>query len=238
MMRWHVISAVMSRNLKQYFSGVLGYLFIVVFVTICAIVAFSEQFFADNLATLDQLSRAFPYLLLFFIPAVTMAVWADEKRQGTDAILFTLPASDAEILLGKYFAVSAVYTIALVFSSTLLFALGAIGTPDWGVIATTYFGYWLAGLALAAIGMFASSLTGSATVAFVMGGVLCAIPVVIGAYFRGNVWLERFGIDWNLQDFTLGLLPLANILYFVSIILFMLYLNLVVISKRHWSRGQ
>lgn len=238
MIRWHVISAVCSRNLKQYFTGVLGYLFIVVFVTICAIVAFSEQFFADNLASLDQLSASFPYLLLFFIPAITMTVWAEEKRQGTDAILFTLPASDAEIMLGKYFAVAAVYTIALLFSSTLLIALGTIGSPDWGVVGATYLGYWLAGLALAAIGMFASSLTSSATVAFVLGGVFCAIPVVIGAYFRGNVWLERFGFDWNLQDFTLGLVPLANVVYFLSIIAFMLYLNVVVISRRHWSRGK
>ena len=238
MIRWHVISAVLFRNLKQYFSGVLGYLFIVVFVTICAIVAFSEQFFADNLATLDQLSQSFPYLLLFFIPAVTMTVWAEEKRQGTDAILFTLPASDAEIMLGKYFAVAAVYTIALLFSCSLLIALGTIGTPDWGVVGATYLGYWLAGLALAAVGMFASSLTSSATVAFVLGGVFCAIPVVIGSYFRGNVFLERFGIDWNLQDFSLGLLPLANVVYFLSIIAFMLYLNLVVISRRHWNRGK
>ena len=238
MFRWHVVSAVCSRNLKQYFTGVLGYLFIVVFVTICAIVAFSEKFFADNLASLDQLSESFPYLLLFFIPAITMTVWAEEKRQGTDAILFTLPASDAEIMLGKYLAVAAVYTIALLFSCTLLIALGSIGSPDWGVVVSTYLGYWLAGLALAAIGMFASSLTSSATVAFVLGGVFCAIPVVIGAYFRGNVWLERFGFEWNLQDFTLGLVPLANVVYFLSIIAFMLYLNMVVISRRHWSGGK
>ncbi len=238
MIRWHVISAVFSRNLKQYFSGVLGYLFIVAFVTVCAAMAFGAQFFADNLANLDQLSDFFPYLLLFLIPAITMTVWAEEKRQGTDAILFTLPASDIEILLGKYLAVSAVYTIALLFSGTLLIALEYIGQPDWGVIATTYIGYWLAGLALAAIGMFASSLTNSATVAFVLGGVLCAIPVLVGQYFRGYVGLERFGFEWNLQDFTLGLLPLANVVYFLSIIVFMLYLNLMVISRRHWSRGQ
>ena len=64
MIRWHVVSAVFWRNVKQYFSGVLGYLFIVVFVTVCAVMAFSPQFFADNLANLDQLSRWFPICLL------------------------------------------------------------------------------------------------------------------------------------------------------------------------------
>lgn len=256
-MRWHVISAVFWRNVKQYFSGVLGYLFIVVFVMVCAIMTFSEQFFADNLSNLDQLSRWFPALLLVFIPAITMNVWADEKRQGTDAILFTLPASDLEIVLGKYFAVAAVYTIALLFSTTQLIALSVIGQPDWGIILSTYLGYWLAGLALLSIGMFASSLTGTVPVAFVYGALFCAIPVFIGKFFvnlphtieqylpewistyvPNFIGLEQFGIDWNLQDFTLGLIPLGNVVYFVSIIAFLLYLNLVVISRRHWSRGQ
>ena len=238
MFRWHVVSAVFGRNVKQYFSGPLGYLFIVVFVTVSAVMAFSPQFFAENQATLDQLSRWFPMLLLFFIPAITMSVWAEEKRQGTDSILFTLPASDFDIVLGKYLAVAAVYTIALLFSLTQVLVLTYLGNPDLGVVATTYLGYWLAGLALLAVGMFASSLTNSATVAFVLGAMLCAIPVLIGYYFRGYVGIERFGFDWNLRDFTLGLIPLGNIVYFVGLTVFMLYLNLIVISKRHWNRGE
>lgn len=238
-MRWHVISAVFSRNVKLYFSGVLGYLVLIAFVLCCAVMAFSRQFFADNLANLDQLSHGFPLLLLFFVPAISMSVWAEEKRSGTDAILFTLPASDLEILLGKYFAVAAVYTIALLFSTTQLIALRMIGNPDWGVIFATYLGYWMAGLALLSVGMFASSLTSNSTVAFVLGSLFCAIPVLLfGPYFRGYINLEMLGIDWNIKDFSLGLVPLANVLYFVSIAILMLYLNLVVISRRHWSRGQ
>ena len=238
MFRWHVVSAVFWRNVKQYFSGPLGYLFIVGFVTVCAVMAFSPQFFAENQATLDQLSNWYPMLLLFFIPAITMSVWADEKRQGTDSILFTLPASDFDILLGKYMAVAAVYSVALLFSLTQVIVLSVLGAPDWGVVAATYLGYWLAGLALLAVGMFASSLTQSATIAFVLGAILCSIPVLIGQYFRGFVGIERFGFDWNLRDFTLGLIPLANVVYFLALTVFMLYLNLIVISKRHWNRGQ
>ena len=256
-MRWHVISAVFWRNLKQYFSGVLGYLFLVVFVMVCAIMTFSERFFADNLSNLDQLSQWYPMLLIGFVAAITMTVWAEERRQGTDAILFTLPASDLEILLGKYFSVAAVYTIALLFSMTQLVALSYIGNPDWGVIASTYIGYWLAGLALLSIGMFASSLTNSVPVAFVLGALFCSIPIFVSDFlaylpkllqqvlpeniasvFSQSLGLEQLGISWNLLDFTLGLIPLSNVIYFLSIIAFMLYLNLVVISKRHWSRGQ
>ena len=194
-MRWHVIAAVFWRNLQQYFSSVLGYLFIVVFVTCCAVITFSPQFFADNLANLDQLSRFFPLLLLIFIPAITMGVWSDEKRQGTDSILFTLPASDFDITLGKYMSVVAVYTIALLFSVTQLLALAFLGDPDWGVIATTYLGYWLAGVALIAVGMFASSLSNSATVAFILGALFCAIPILGGRYFGNSLLMERLGID-------------------------------------------
>ncbi|MCH2179904.1 MAG: Gldg family protein [Mariniblastus sp.] len=238
-MRWHVISAVSSRNVKQYFSGVLGYLVLIAFVLCCAVLAFSSQFFADNLANLDQLSQRFPLLLLFFVPAISMSVWSEERRSGTDAILFTLPASNVEILLGKYIAVSVVYSIALLFSATQLVALSIIGNPDWGVIFSTYIGYWLAGLALLSVGMFASSLTSSSTVSFILGSLFCAIPVLVfGPYFRGYVNLEILGIDWNLRDFTLGLVPLSNGMYFVSITLVMLYLNLVVVTRRHWSRGQ
>ena len=238
-MRMHVISAVFWRNVKQYFSGVLGYVFLIVFVLACAVLAFSRQFFADNLATLDQLSQSFPMLLLFIIPAITMGTWADERRMGTDAILFTLPASDVEIMLGKYLAAAAVYTIALVFSMMQLIALRMIGIPDWGVIATTYLGYWVAGLSLITLGMFASSLTSSSTVAFVLGATFCAIPVLLfGPYFRGMEPLERLGVAWHLKDFTLGLIPLESIIYFVSLAVLMLYLNLIVISRRHWSRGQ
>lgn len=238
MFNWNVISAVFWRNVKQYFSGPLGYVFIVVFVTVCAVMAFSPKFFGNNLATLDQLSELYPMLLLFFIPAITMSVWAEERRQGTDSILFTLPASDGDILLGKFLAVVAVYTIALLFSLTQVFVLEILGNPDGGVLLATYAGYWLAGVALLAVGMFASSLTQSATVAFVLGAILCSIPVLIGQYFRGYVAIERFGFDWNLRDFTLGLIPLGNVVYFLSLTGFMLYLNLIVISKRHWVPGQ
>jgi ABC-2 type transport system permease protein len=237
MFRWHVVSAVFWRNLKQYFTGVIGYLFIVAFVTVCAILAFAPQFFADNLANLDQLSRYYPELLLLFIPAITMPLWAEEKRSGTDSILFTLPASDFDVLLGKYLAAVAVYTIALLFSGTILFEIGFLGSPDWGIIGTTYLGYWLSGASLIAIGMFASSLTGSTTVAFILGALFCAIPV-LGQYLGDRLGFDRFSLGWHLEGFTNGQVSLASIIYFVGLAVVMLYLNMVVISRRHWNRGK
>ncbi|MEM1061963.1 MAG: Gldg family protein, partial [Planctomycetota bacterium] len=235
--------AVAFRNVSAYFNGVLGYLFITVFVVAASLLAFDTRFFVDNQATLDRLSGSFPILLLFLVPAVTMTAWADERKLGTDELLFTLPARDIDILVGKYTAVTFVYAVALLFSLTTALVLEGIGDPDWGPIFTTYIGYWLAGTALAGAGLLASSLTPSATVAFVIGAVLCALPVFVSAMPRelfGGVSLPReallgFGIGERLREFTIGTLPLRGVFYFVSIAVVTLYLNYIVIRRRHWS---
>lgn len=238
MLRLHVVSAVWKRNLQSYFTGVIGYLFIVCFVVAGAYLAFNERFFTNNLANLDQLNEWFPLLLLFIVPAITMSTWADEKKLGTDELLFTLPASDVEILLGKYLAVLSVYTVTLLFSVTHLLVLAWNADPDWGLLFTTYFGYWISGAALLSAGMFASSLTNSTTVAFVLGAAVCAVPVFIGRLAPYSEFFRDLSLAEQFREFGMGMLPLSGLLYFLSFTLFMLYLNLVIISERHWSGGK
>ena len=177
MIRPKVIWPIFRRNFASYFSGVLGYLFIVVFVVVFGAMAFDVKFFAANEPSFSQLTQHYPLLLLFFIPAITMGVWAEERKLGTDELLFTMPATDLEVLLGKYLSVLAVYTVALMFSTAHVGVLAYLGNPDWGLICTTYFGYWIAGAALLSAGMVASILTNSLTVAFVIGVLVCGIPV-------------------------------------------------------------
>ena len=126
-LRGQVVGAIFKRNFSAYFSGMLGYLFIIVFVVAGGFLAFNTEFFTANEPNLDQLTKWYPVLLLFFVPAITMSVWADERRSGTDELLFTLPATDLEVLLGKYFAVLAVYTVALLFSCTYMVVLSMLG---------------------------------------------------------------------------------------------------------------
>ena len=236
------LRAVFWRTFASYFSGVLGYLFIVAFTVAASLMAFDTAFFSANLATLDRLSAGFPVLLLFLVPAITMTAWADERKLGTDELLFTLPAKTSDVLLGKYLAVLAVYTVALLFSLTNLVVLWAIGAPDPGPILTTYLGYWLVGAALCAAGLLCSALTGSPAVAFVLGVAACAVPVFVGELPANAIGVElprglfrSLSVPEQFRDFTLGLIPLSGVVYFVSLAAFCLYLNHVVIRRRLWA---
>ena len=240
-MRLHVILAVLKRNVASYFTGVLGYLFITAFVALAVALAFDGRFFTNNDCSLDRLSENFHWLLLFIVPAITMAAWAEERRQGTDELLFTLPARDFEILIGKYGAVLAVYTVALFFTFPLVIALSWLGEPDYGAVFATYTGYWLSGAAMLAVGMYASSLTNSSTVAFVLAVIMTSLFVFIDqlAALRSMLEMagirEPLGVSGYLHQFSTGVIPFGGVLYFGSITVLFLYLNAVMIARRHWK---
>ena len=242
-----VAYAVLKRNFYGYFANPTGYVFLCLFVLLTSMAAFwPYEFFNSNLGTLSQLNKWFTYIMLFFIPAITMSIWADERRQGTDELLLTLPATDFDIVIGKYAAAAAIYSVSLLFSQLSTFVVLAaltLGEVDTGLFFCNYLGYWLIGLAMIAIGMVASFLTNNLTVGFILGALFNAplafaasADAVFGREFSREI--KAFSLSERFDDFGRGVISLSGVGYYLLLTVLGLYLCMILIGKRHWSSGK
>jgi len=232
-----VIVALGKRDLWRYFNNPTGYVFITLFIFLSGVAAFWQpRFFLRNLATLDELNAVFPYLIVLFVAALTMGTWAEERKQGTDELLLTLPATDLEIVLGKYAAILGIYSASLLISLSHVVVLMRLGNPDPGLLAVNYFGYWLLGAALIPIGMLASAFTSNATVAFVLAALLCSLPVLIDAAAGlfdplSGRFLAQAGVFVHFNEFAQGIVSAAALTYFAGLAALCAGLNVAVIRR-------
>ncbi len=236
---------VCKKELRQFFSGLTGYLAIAVFLVVngLALFVFNDNLFDYGYATLDPFFALAPWILLFLIPAITMRSFADEFRTGTYEILQAQPLSTFRILFGKYLAALLVVLLALI--PTFLYALTinqlAAGQGlDAGATLGAYFGLILLAGVFATIGLYCSSLTANAVVAFLLAAIGCGLihygaqaisqlPAFSGTW---DYFIDRAGIEFHYRSIRRGLLDSRDLIYFISIISAFLLLTLRNLQRR------
>ena len=199
-MNRNIVRAVWKRDLRSWFGNPTGYVFIILFVVFaCLALMFSSAFFTNNLANLQTLNDPwFPLLAIVFVSASTMNIWASERSNGTQELLFTLPGSDFDLQLGKFLSAVSVYTVSLLFTLVMPIALMFLGNPDIGQLIANYIGYWLFGVMLVAASIL---LGGGWGVTYALG------PVVLTRLVTAEERVRYFALNSVFLMAGFGLSP-------------------------------
>ena len=233
-----------KREFSGYFGTPIAYVFLAIFVFLSGIFAFYiGSFFERAQADLQSFFQFHPWLYLFLIPALAMRLWAEERRSGTIELLFTLPVTMIQAVIGKFLAAWAFTAIALALTFPLWITVNYLGDPDNGVVLAGYLGSLLMAGAFLAIGSCISALTRNQVIAFVVSGVvslgfiLSGFPLVlefVGALAPPIVVeaVRSFSFLTHFQAISKGVVQAGDIVYFVSLIVFWLFVNAVVIEWR------
>lgn len=232
-----------GKEFRSYFNSTIAYIFLVVFLVLNSVLFFElQKFFVIGQATLRDFFGLAPILLLFFIPAISMRMWAEERKMGTLETLMTLPVRDWEVVVGKFLAGFFFYLVALVLTFPLPLIVDALGSPDSGAIFCGYLGLLFLGGSYLAIGLWMSSLTENQIVAFIGAFVLCLVFFIIGVdliltsvprelvpFFKG------LSLGSHFSSMERGVIDSRDLIYYLSMIGFFLFLNVRSVESR---RGQ
>jgi ABC-2 type transport system permease protein len=232
------ILPVFQRELRSAFNSPVAYVVIVVFLAIVGWF-FTSNLFLMNVASMRLAFELIPLVFLFFVPAVTMRLLAEEKKSGTFELLVTKPVTDLEIVLGKFLAGVALMAAALLPTLIYLVTLMIVGSPDLGPVAGGYIGLLLMGSAYVAIGVFASSLTENQIVAFISGflivlALFLADKVLVYMPSAVASVLEYLSIDYHFGNLARGVIDSRDIVYFVSLLGTSLMLATTSLERRKW----
>jgi ABC-2 type transport system permease protein len=235
------ILSIFKREFKAYFLSPIAYIFITVFLIITTFLFF-QGFFIVNQADMRAYFGLLPWVFLFFIPAITMRCWAEEKKMRTLELLLTWPVTDIEVVIGKFLASLGLLVIVLLLSLTIPISIAIIGHPDVGQIVGQYIGAVLMGAAYLAIGLWVSSLTENQIVAFILGVVFTFVLFIMGHPFVTMVLPSMLvplftfvGLSSHFDSIGRGVIDSRDIIYYLSVIGFFLFLNVCSISSRKWE---
>jgi len=235
------VMTICVKELKSYFLSPIAYIFIIVFLAITNFLFF-QTFFINNQAEMRGYFEFLPYIYLIFVPAITMRSWAEEKRNKTIELLLTLPLKDTQIVAGKFFAALAFLTITLSCSITVPITIAILGNPDMGVIIGSYIGAILLGAAYISIGMWISSLTENQIVALIGGVVVITLFLLVGHplvlnFVPSNLvpLLSFLGLATHFDSICRGIIDSRDVIYYLTIIAFFLFLNVQSLESRKWE---
>jgi ABC-2 type transport system permease protein len=232
------ILAIFRRELRSYFNSPVAYVVIVVFLAIIGWF-FTSNLFLMNIASLRVVFELVPLVLLFFVPAITMRLLAEEKKSGTLELLTTKPVRDSEIILGKFLAAWILLAAALLPTLLYVLTLALLGSPDPGPILTGYLGLLLMGAVAIGIGLFASSITENQIVAFIIAFLILLILFLMDKvlmYVPEGLasTIEFLGIDYHFGNIARGVIDSRDVLYFLSLLTFSLCCATVSLERRKW----
>lgn len=239
-----MITAIFKREFAGYFRTPVAYVFLVVFlVAASGLGFFVGRFFDSNSASLERFFAFHPWIFLFLVPAVGMRLWAEERRSGTIELLFTLPLTPVQAVLGKFLAGWLFLALAILLTFPLALTVAYLGAPDWGVLVASYAGSILLAGTCLAIASLMSALTKNQVVAFVLGVAVCLGFVLVGFSLLSdllNGWglpvplvsaIANFGFIPHFDAITRGLLDLRSVVYFLSLTGFALFLNVLALER-------
>ncbi|GMR14848.1 MAG: ABC transporter permease [Gammaproteobacteria bacterium] len=238
----HGTSNILRRELTGYFATPVAYVFLVIFLVMTGIFTFYlGSFYERGFADLEPFFRFHPWLYLFLVPAISMRLWAEERRSGTIELLFTLPLTTVDAVLGKFLAAWLFIGLALVLTTPMWITVNYLGSPDNGAILAGYIGSWLMAGGFLAIGSCMSALTRNQVVAFILGVVvsflflLSGLPMVMNLF---NGWAPQVLLDGiaglsffrHFADISKGVIDLRDLVYFALVIGFWLFANVLILE--------
>ncbi|SYZ73443.1 ABC-2 type transporter [Candidatus Zixiibacteriota bacterium] len=233
------VIALARKEFRSYFDSPVAYVVITLFLLIAGW-QFSTSLFLSNSPDLRTLFSIVRFILLFFIPAVSMRLISEEKRLGTIEILLTLPVKEWQLVLGKYLAAYLLIIITLLLTLVHYITISILGQPDLGATLGGYLGLILIVGVYLSIGIFTSSLSQNQIVAFIVSFVIIFALFLLDKvviFFPGFMAtiLEYLSIDYHFNNIARGVIDSRDIIYYLSLIFFFLFLTVQTIESRKWK---
>lgn len=234
----NTVTAIARREWLAYFRSPIGYVVLVTFLVLTSFLFF-RGFFLIGEADLRPFFTLMPWIFLFYVPAVAMGKWAEERRQGTLELLLTLPVHDRDVVLGKFLAGLGLIAAALAATLPMALTVRWLGPLDFGPVFGGYLGLLLLGGAYLAVGLVVSSLTQNQIIAFIGAVGICFLLLIIGEPIVTVTlpqWLvapcEYLGLGYHFSSIGRGVIDTKDLLYYGSLIGFCLWGNYTIIQQR------